>query len=502
MKIALVSNPFSYEAHEENLKTVQRFFGLFPPLSLAWVAAIAEESGHRAIIIDARTLGLSMQQTAELLKEFKPDLIGFTITTYAYRETLSWIKYIKKEVGGPIAVGGFGVGLYPQETLLPEEIDYGFVGQVNRSLPALLDQLSGEKDFSKIPGLIYKEQGVIKFNPKEEAAFDFDKLPFPARHLLPNELYSSFPTKKHNFTVMVTSFGCPHRCIFCNVALQPYAPRSVEVVLREIEECYHKHDVREIDFFDYEFTVLRARVMQICKGIIEKKLDISWSCRSRVDSVDEELLSCMKAAGCSRIYYGIESGDQQILDNLKKDITVSRIKETIQLTQKRGIKTLGFFMFGSPGETQESIHATIQFAKELNLDFVQFARFTAKPGTLIYENMSRQDEADYWKEFVLGKAEAKALDRPWTELGTDEIDAAVRRAYLSFYSRPAFLFRALWEVKTIRELKRKAFAFLEMLFNRQVVGDKEASFDIYRDVGKERLASGLAALQEKIRGCS
>ena len=189
MKIAFVFNSFKYKLHEENLRIVQKYFGLFPPLSLAWAAAIAEKAGHTAIIIDARTLGLSKEQTLEQLREFKPDIMGFMMTTYMFRETLEWISFLKKNLQVPVVIGGYNLRVYPRESLSPEEIDFGVVEQAYYTLPGLLSELEGGRDFDRVPGLVYKKGDEICITPHPQKIV-FDDFPNPARHLLPNHLYA------------------------------------------------------------------------------------------------------------------------------------------------------------------------------------------------------------------------------------------------------------------------------------------------------------------------
>jgi len=479
MKVALVFNPFSYKLHEENLRIVQRYFGLFPPLSLAWVAAIAEKAGHEVELIDARTLQLTPDQVLNRLKGFDPDILGFMMTTYMFRETLDWIRYLR---GGlpraKVMVGGYNLRVYPKESVLPSEIDFGCFNSAFHTLPRLLEELEQGEHFDDVPGLIFKRNGrVIETEHGEDP--DFDAYPNPARHLLPNELYAEFPTERKNFTVMVTSKGCPRGCLFCEAGRTKYNPRSIETVINEIQECHDVHGIREIDIFDYEFLIQRERVLGICREIQRRKLDILWACRARIDSVDEELLKEMAAAGCGRIYYGIESGDQEMLDRVHKGITLEQIRESIKLTQRYGIRALGFFLIGSPGETRDSIKKSLQFAKSLDLDYIQFSKTTAKPLTSLWRDLVEQTGSDYWKEYILGNTEDKPLPRPWTQLSNEEIDDLARKAYVQYHSRPMFLLRHTLKVRSWSEFKRKFFAFLEMLFRQEKVSTLDRKFQCY-----------------------
>jgi len=478
MRIAFVFNPFKYKLHEENLRVVQKYFGLFPPLSLAWTAAIAEKAGHTAAIIDARTLRLTPAETLDRLREFKPDILGFMMTTYMFRETLEWIRYLKKALDVPVLIGGYNLRVYPRESLSPPEIDFGVVEQAYFTLPALLKELEGGGNFENVPGLVYKEGTEIRVTPHPQKIV-FDDFPNPARHLLPNHLYAEFPTERKNFTVMVTSLGCPMKCTFCEAGRTAYNPRSPLTVVDEMEECYHRYGVREIDIFDYEFPMIRERTLAICREIRKRNLDITWACRSRVDTVDKELLTEMKESGCRRIYYGIESGNQEMLDRVNKGITLEQIEKTIKITKKLKIKPLGFFLVGSPGETRKTLKKTVQFAKKLDLDYVQFSKLTAKPLTGMWKQLVEDTGYDYWKEYILGNTEEKVLPRPWTDLSNEEIDRLTRWAYVSYHSRPSFLWRMVKEVKSFDEFKRKFLAFIDMVFKQEKISRPDDKFSAY-----------------------
>lgn len=481
MKVAFVFNPFQYKVHEENVRIVQKYFGLFPPLSMAWVAAIVEKAGHEAIIVDARTMNLSMDETLKVLEDFKPDVIGFMMTTYMFHDTMAWIRFLKERLKVLVMVGGYNLRIYPRETLSHHEIDFGVVEHAYYTVPRLLEELeSGRNDFINVPGLVFKKDGEIIIT-RHEQKIEFDKFPNPARHLLPNELYAEFPTERRNFTVMVTSLGCPYGCSFCEAGRTPYNPRSPETVVSEMEECYHRYGIREIDIFDYEFTGIRERALKICRLLQEKKLDLIWACRSRIDTVDKELLEEMKRAGCRRIYFGLESGVQDILDKVSKGISLAQIQETIKICRDLGIRTLGFFLIGAPGETKDSVKRTVDFAKELDLDYAQFSKCLAKPLTPLWKEMVVADGKDYWQNWVLGKEEDRELPRPWTELTNGEIGSLTRLAYISYYARPRLVWKHLVKIASFSEFKRKVLAFLDMVFTQEAFARKDDHFKAFNE---------------------
>ena len=478
MRFAGVFNPFKYKVHEENIRIVQKYFGMFPPMGLAWTAAIAREAGHDVTIVDARTLNLTKEETLDRLRAFNPDIIGFTMTTYMFPETLEWIQYLKKALGVPVVVGGYNLRVYPEESLSHPEIDFGVIEHALETIPGLFSALEGKGRFEDVPGLAYKENGQIKLTPVRPV--DFDKFPSPARDLLPNHLYAEFPTERKNFTVLVTSLGCPYTCSFCEAGGTEYNPRSVTTVADEMEECYHKHNIREIDIFDYDFTIDKGRTMNICRQIKKRGLDLLWACRSRI-GIDKDLLQAMKDAGCGRIYYGIESGSQEILDRINKGITLDQVRETIASTKTLGIKALGFFLIGAPGETAETIKNTVAFARELNLDYAQFSKCLAKPLTPLWEQMVQQTGKDYWKDWVLGKETDRSLPRPWTDLSNHDIDRFAKRAYLSFYTRPGFLWNSALNIRSFAEFKRKFRGLLDMAFRQENISTKDEDFVAYHE---------------------
>jgi len=478
MRLALIFNPFKYKVHEENLRIVQKYFGMFPPLSLAWVAAIARKAGHEVTIIDARTLNLSKDEVADRLRQFRPDIMGFMMTTYMFPDTLDWIRSLKKEIRVPIVIGGYNLRVYPRESVSHPEIEYGVVEHALDTVPQLFEALEGKRKLRDVAGLVFKDNNGIQVNPPRPV--DFERFPFPARDLLPNDLYAEFPTERKNFTVMVTSLGCPYGCGFCEAGRTAYNPRSPMTVVNEMEECYTKYGVREIDLFDYDFTVDKNRTIAICREIQQRNLDILWACRSRVD-IDPDLLREMKEAGCGRIYFGIESGSQETLDRVNKGITLDQIRNAVRRTKDLGMKALGFFLIGAPGETKKTIQQTVRFAKKLDLDYVQFSKCLAKPLTPLWKQMVKETGKDYWSDWILGKESDRPLPRPWTQLTDYEVDRLARWAYISFHSRPLFLLKAMLKIRSFAEFRRKLLGYLEMVFGQEGVSKEDKRFIAYHE---------------------
>ncbi|MDP2922221.1 MAG: radical SAM protein [Candidatus Omnitrophota bacterium] len=463
MKITIVYPPFGVVENQPNIKAVAENYGVFPCLSLAYVAAVFESCGCTVQFIDANALSLSKEEVLKLVKDFNPDLLCFTITTYLFHQTLEWVKYLKQNTGIRIIVGGMHLSLYPKETLTNEWIDYAIVGEAETVLPNFIKALSKNKGVKKVKGLCFKEKGRIVFTGVPGLLKDINSAPFPARHLLPNEKYYSFISKRKNFTGIITTRGCPYKCIFCEQGNKPYRKRSAFNVVDEIEECYNNYKIREIDVFDSSFSIDKRRVLSICKELKKRNLDVSWSIRTRVDLVNEEMLKAMKDSGCTRIYYGIESGDQKILETIRKTTDLELIKKTVYTTKKIGIDTFGYFMIGNPGETKETVLKTIKLAKSLDLDYAQFSKVSSLPGTELYELLKKDLGYDYWREYTLDESKRMTLPRHNCSFSEEEVDCFIKHAYKQFYFRPGYVFKSLKRLKSFWELKRGFKAALSMI---------------------------------------
>jgi len=477
IKVALVYPPYGPVRNEPGIKTVKENYGIFPSLSLLYVAGILERAGCEVLFIDAHAEELSLESTVERLKAFGPDYVGYTITTYLFFQTMDWIKAIREQVEVPTIVGGVHLSIYPRETLGYSAIDYAVTGEAERALPDMLDALVRGRDLSQVPGIAYRKPGgEIVVTPKA-ADCDVNAAPFPARHLLDNSLYFSFISKYKNFSCFITSRGCPYKCIFCEQGSKPFRARSPKNVVDELELSHLEYGIREFDFFDSSFTIRKDRVIAICDEIKRRKLDIIWAARTRVDCITDDVLKAMRSAGCTRIYYGIESGNREILATLKKSTSLEMYHDVIRRTRDHGIHTFGYFMVGNPYETEATIRQTIRLALSLDLDYAQFSKVTPMPATEMYTLLLKETGRDYWREHIVNGIDDD-IPRPLCDMTDEEIQRWTRLAYLRFYYRPSYVSRALGRLKSFEEFKRSATTAVQML-SRPARGD---------DAGMEVLA--------------
>ena len=468
MKISLVFLPEHRIVNEPTMKETISNFGTMPSLSLLYAASVCEQLGHEVQFLDVTAMGLSQDDVVSRLKKFEPDLIGLTMYTSHFHWAKEWIAHIKEVLPNVKAmVGGVHCSMFYMQTAeyIPC-VDFIIVGEAESVLPSFLGKLDAGESLSDVKGVVYREDGEVRFHGPAPVCEDLDTVPFPARHLIPNEVYFNFISRRRNFTIFNTSRNCPFRCIFCEAGGKKWRARSAKNVVDEMEQCLTDFNIHEIDIFDSSFTVNKGRVLEICDEIRRRGLqkEIVWVARSRVDTINEEMLVAMKAAGCYRIFYGIESGVPEILKKLRKTTDVERMEETIRLTDKIGISTFGYFLIGAPGENRETARRTLDFAKKLPLDFMILNRLTAYPGTELYEKYYiGAGKSDFWTEYMASPEPPDYyLGRPWTELSDEEVSKLTMKYMLEFYLRPKQVYRAIQNVRSFGQMRRYVKAGCQM----------------------------------------
>jgi radical SAM superfamily enzyme YgiQ (UPF0313 family) len=435
------------------------------PLGLAYLAAALQRNAHEVDIIDAAVLGFSNEQVLSEVRLRRPDVIGITCATPSYRKTLDLATKLNEEVELPILIGGPHVTSLAEETMRNHCFDIAVLGEGDLTIIQLIDAIQNDGDLSTVKGIAYRRDGELIRTPSRPYIEDLDTLPFPARDLLPRlSKYKPTPSAYRSLpqATMITSRGCPYHCAFCDRSVfgNKYRARTARNVVDEMEQLVNEHGAREIRFWDDTFNVDQQRVLAICEEILKRKLEVTWTCLGRVNHMNQDLLEAMAKAGCWQVDYGIESGNQAILNGIMKGQTLDMVENVVSMTRKAGIGVRGFFMLGLPDENESTMRDTIAFAKRLNLTSAVFHITTPFPGTELFkiatETGELRSDAGY-DEYMLGFSE----DIPYVPRGltAQRMKDFQSIAYKEFYFRPSFLARRILEIRSMRDVQRYAGAF-------------------------------------------
>lgn len=463
MKILLFTLPLTLE--DRYGKKLKLAAPSLPNLGLAYMAATLREKNHDVEILDTSVLNMSVQDIRRYLSRKKYDLIGTSLYTIMYnrfKETLEQIGPLIKDKNIPLIVGGPHPSIFPRETLNENpEISYIIIGEGENTIVELTDAIEGSKDPKKVKGIAYKKKNKIIVTPPRPLIKNIDDLPFPARDLLSMDKYEPAPTtyRRTPLLHMITTRGCPFNCIYCSKAIfgKIYRFHSPERIVEEMKYLIKKYNAREIFFLDDLFTLNKQWANDVCNKIKGEGLNkkVVWSCSSRVNNVDRALLQNMKEAGCWQIHFGVESGSQRLLDYIKKDITLDQCRTAIRLCKEVGIQTRAYFMIGLPTETKEECEKTIEFAKELDPDYVKFSLTTPYPGTELYE-IAKKDGSLKSKDWTTYKSMGGFTEdkRPYVPKGRTEEDLKYyhKKAFKDFYLRPRIILRELSRIRTKSEI--------------------------------------------------
>lgn len=428
----------------------------WPPISLGVLAQIARDYGDIRLI-DGNVEEWTLQDLLDDIRAFNPDLIMFNTAFPSIDKDMGVAEAVKNVFPG-IKLIAFGVYF----TLLEEKgfsqhpyLDFCINGEPEDTFREVLATLEGGRDnFDQIQGLIFRKGDVIQVNPGRPLQKDMDKIPFPARDLLKNERYR-LPHNGNSYTLINVGRGCPYSCTYCVVASysgKRVRKHSVNYVINEIKECKYKYGIQEFLFWDEVFTMDRGFALELCEAIIDQNLDIRWAASTRVDLVDYGLLLRMKEAGCYLLGMGIESGSQEILDRVKKEQSLDEIRHCIAIVKKAGIKTMGHFIFGLPGETRETAQQTIDFMLELGLDFMQGYCAVPYPKTAFGE-MARENrwiEAERWSDYDFG---GESIIENGT-INAKDVVYFREKAFKKFYYRPSYIMNNVIREYPLRQLLR------------------------------------------------
>ncbi|MHA1271124.1 MAG: B12-binding domain-containing radical SAM protein [Candidatus Helarchaeota archaeon] len=456
MKVLLI-NPSGYESKYKKHKLIN-YTAI--PLGLAYIAAVLEKAGHKPIVLDAAVHQMSRKSVAYFIKKSKPDAVALSAFTPSFNYAADHAKIVKEVYPDiPVIMGGYHVTFLPEQSLnFATSVDYVIRGEGDYTTTNLINALDkNEPNIKDVHGISYRENGSIKHTPNASLIKNLDEIPFPARHLFPNEHYHFFGSSLKG-TSMVSSRGCNRKCSFCCITQfynHHWRIRSPINVIKEMIHVHEKYKSVIIGFMDDCFALNKKRLMDLCQMMRKYgiKDNICWGSALRVDTLNFEILNQMRKAGCAMLFFGVESGNQEVLDNVQKGTTVKMIEDAFKWSKRLGIDTIASLALGLPGDTFDSCLKTIEWVKnKLKPTFVVWAAATPYPGTPFYEECLQKgwlkDVPQDWSSFTMIDP---VLDL--TNMTKEDVKNLIKYAYKSMHLNIFYLInRFFYEMRQGIEL--------------------------------------------------
>ena len=428
----------------------------FPPLGLGYLASSLISRGYHPQILDCTFLERGEARRRAI--DAKADIVGVYSMVTMFQESLMFARLLRDHCDLLIAGG-------PLPSCDPssfwDDFDLVVKGEGEFAIAEIASAYEAGTGYGKIEGLTYRQEGSTIETPKRELQLDLDQIPFPARNLFSNRMYIDY-WKKHfgySATTVMTTRGCPFSCEFCSNAVfgTSYRERSSENVLNEVEETLALGYER-IHFADDVFTLNKMRIMQICEDIQCRGLDFKWECLGRVDSIDEATAAAMKKAGCDRIFFGIESGDEATLRLMGKRISLDQAGRAIGAAISAGLKTGAFFILCYPGEDDDQVLKTIRFATSLPLDYLSFTMPYPLPGTRLFERVKNKAVRDWKGETSLLSDHTLTFESRFSE---SKMKFAILKGQVQFGIRKRLGSRAFLVNKPIEMVTDRVFRIMK-----------------------------------------
>jgi len=433
-----------------------------PSLGIAYIAAVLRENGYEVRVVDAYVNGYNLPQLMDIIGQFQPDLIGMSVLTPSSEVVYEISKNIRATFPAMIIVmGNLHATLFCEDILAKNYADFIVHGEGELTTLDLVKTLERQGNLENVHGISFKKNAMIINNPLRPHIEDLDSLPFPAWDLFPMEKYSTDPrteVKKNAVeTLILATRGCPNQCTFCSSRTErslgsKYRMRSPKSVVDEMVYMNRRYGGEVFSFMDLAFPLVKNHAVDFCKEIIMRGLEkkFKWVTECRVKPLDEETLLFMKQAGCMRVCFGIESGNNETLKMLRKNFTIDDVRRAVKLAKKSKLEVDGMFMIGLPGESEALVNETINFALELDLRYAIFNIFVPYPGCDLYNTLKAEGKIRFgkWSDFTSYPTYAggKPVYVP-DHLTHDQLMNLQKQAMRKFYLRPRFIYEEFKRIK-------------------------------------------------------
>jgi len=431
-----------------------------PRLGIAQIASTCQKHGHQMSMVDVIAERWEPPQFGQWVRQEQPDVVGISVTILSMREAFQLARVAKESVPGVrTVIGGPGVGGWTPEELFEyggEAVDFFVRGEGEAATLGLLQALEASSDLSQVGGLLWRKcDGSVAENTHTNY-LSLDDIPGPNWDLLPMEQYKLHPPLGiyPYATMLETARGCSYPCNFCCLS-RPVRVRSIEWVTEQLTELHNRFDVQEVHFVDPTFTLDRDRALALCDAIAQLPFTLHWSCKTRVDHIDDELAGAMAASGCYNIAFGVESGADLVLDHMKKKATAPKTREAFRTCRKHGIRTIAYCLVAGPAETQETIEQTRQFVRDIQADYVLYGILDPDPNNALTQaaieegRFTRRDLAEYY----LGHNPSSLHQTTITGYPIQQAQQWLRKASTDFYLRPRYMWSRVRDLRSLQDAR-------------------------------------------------
>jgi anaerobic magnesium-protoporphyrin IX monomethyl ester cyclase len=452
-KVILLSPPY-IDLYGKLNKAAGRYF----PLGLGYIASYLRKYGaHSVKIYEPEAQSLSYPDLEKIIRENAPDIVGLTCSTPNFSRAIRLARAVKNNSDAKIIIGGVHASAVSEHIVenYPGLIDCVVAGEGEITMLELVKAYENKESLEGIKGIVFRSGNKTIRTETRPFIDDLDSIPFPARDLIPQELFipNLHNARYRNCSSILTSRGCPFNCSFCAsriVSGKKYRTHSAEYVLEEMQMLKTDFHARQLLITDDTFTIDHERLEKICRGMIEKKLGLEWFCFSQVSTVNKEMLSIMRKAGCYNIGFGIESGNEDILKKMGKPIKPAKALEAVRLAKEAGMKTQAFYIFGTPGETRRQMKETISFAKKVGATLAFFNMLVPYPGTKDFNHFFSEIplEKINWEKFVAVGEECVLTN---AEVTPKEMEELIATANFKYYTNPLRIAGLLFHIRTFYE---------------------------------------------------
>ena len=436
----------------------QKLLEPMPPVGVAFLAATLREAGFHVDVLDAFAEQIDVEETVRRIVASAADLVGISCLTPSAQYTLDLAARLRAESPQTkIALGNLHASLFAADILQTGTVDAVGHGEGERTIVDLARWAAGEKALADIPGISYRENGTTTDTPPAPLIDDLDALPFPDWRGLPYRRYGLLPfaTIAKPALTLAGSRGCPYRCKFCSLQYigRPVRKRSAARIVEEILHLTKTYGARQVAFVDAYFPFSEKQGLAFCEEVhrVGREKIPTLLTQLRVDVVTPTLMRELRRAGMRRVMFGIESGSQDLLDSVGKSFSIQQARDGVRIAREAGVETVGFFIFGLPGDTPAYARQTIRFSKELGLDFAKFSMFVPFPGSIIYEALVEKGELDPkdWRRFTTFNPKPDELPYVPPGMTPDELAGFQHRGTSAFYLRPKTILNLLFRIRTI-----------------------------------------------------